>query len=94
MKLNTVKENTNYQKLNDIWMHKDTSGEPMQDPALDNHWVLNVGDVVVEATTREGCLEMAKRGQNSLKAEVLDRDIKKYGGSQEDLQRLEKLKNL
>ncbi len=74
----------NYQKLNDIWMHKDTSGIPMQDPSLNNHWVLNVGDVVVEATTKKGCLEMAKRGENSLKAEVLRHDLEKYGGSDED----------
>lgn len=56
-------------------MHTDTSGEPMQDPTLNNHWVLNVGDVIVESTTREGCF-MKQKDINTYKAKLLTK-IKK-----------------
>lgn len=77
--------------INDQWMGK---RKPVlfQDPFHDNHWFLRVGKAMVESTTREGCLKAAKEGESALLAEVLERDIKKYGGSPEDHQRLKKLK--
>lgn len=68
------------EKLSEMWMGKEYK-YPIQSPFVidQGHWFLRRGVVVIEATTREGCLKKAKEGSKKILEELQKRDRQKYG---------------
>jgi len=59
------------------------------------HWFANfkTGHTMVETLTLVGLFRAIVGGQNKLLTKVLEKDIEKYGGTPEDYDKLEKVKD-
>jgi hypothetical protein len=68
-----------FRKLSKMWMGKEYK-YPIQDCWFgEGHWFLRIGRVVVESTTRQGCLESRKDGDKVMLDKVRLNDIERIG---------------